>query len=115
MCLSVYANGYDDGSNTHVGVAAHLMAGENDNSLKWPFRGAVTISLLNQRGNHHHVTDTITFSDATPDVYCARVVSGRVAERGWDNPTFIAHSDLAYNKHNNTEYLSNNILHNFTY
>ena len=111
VCLSVYANGYDDGSNTHVGVAARLMAGENDNNLKWPFRGAVTISLLNQQGNHHHVTDTITFSDATPDVYCARVVSGRVAERGWGNPTFIAHSDLAYNKHNNTEYLSNNSLH----
>ena len=46
----------------HIGVAAHLMAGENDNNLKWPFRG---ISILNQRGNHHHVTGTITFSDGT--------------------------------------------------
>ena len=109
MCLSVDANGYSRGSNTHVGVAARLMAGENDNNLKWPFRGAVTISILNQRGNHHHVTNTITFSDGTPDDICARVVSGRKAERGW-GPTFIAHSNLAYNKHNNTEYLSNNSL-----
>ena len=110
MCLSVHANGYANGSNTHVGVAAHLMAGENDNNLKWPFRGAVTISILNQRGNHHHVTDTRTFSDGTPDDICARVVSGRRAERGWGNARFIPHSDLAYNKHNNTEYLSNNSL-----
>ena len=110
MCLAVVANGYGSGSNTHVGVAAHLMAGENDNNLKWPFRGAVTVSILNQRGNHHHVTGTITFSDGTPDVYCARVVSGRRAERGLGNAKFIAHSDLAYNKHNNTEYLSNNSL-----
>ena len=110
MCLGVTANGYGHGSNTHVSVTAGLMAGENDNNLKWPFRGAVTISILNQRGNHHHVTDTITFSDGIPDVYCARVVSGRRAESGWDNPKFIAHSDLAYNKHNNTEYLSNNSL-----
>ena len=110
MCLAVDANGYDRGSNTHVSVAARLMAGENDNNLKWPFRGAVTISILNQRGNHHHVTKPITFSDGTPDAACARVVSGRRAERGWGNPNFIAHSDLAYNKHNNTEYLSNNSL-----
>ena len=110
MCLAVDANGYGSGSNTHVGVTAHLMAGENDNNLKWPFRGAVTISILNQRGNHHHVTNTSTFSDGVPDDVCARVVSGRVAERGWGKGTFIAHSDLAYNKHNNTEYLSNNSL-----
>ena len=70
----------------------------------------VTISILNQRGNHHYVTNTIPFSDGTPDDVCARVVSGRRAERGWGNDTFIAHSDLAYNKHNNTEYLSNNSL-----
>ena len=110
MCLAVDANGFGYGSKTHVSVAAHLMAGENDNNLKWPFRGAATVSILNQRGNHHHVTDTITFSDGTPDVYCARVVSGRIAKRALGSGTFIAHSDLSYNKHNNTEYLSNNSL-----
>ena len=110
MCLAVVANGSGAWNNAHVSVYAHLMAGENDNNLKWPFRGAVTISILNQQGNHHHVTDTSTFSDGTPDAACARVVSGRKAESGWGNPTFIAHSDLAYNKHNNTEYLSNNSL-----
>ena len=110
MCLAVDANGAGRGSNTHVSVTAHLMAGENDNNLKWPFRGAVTVSILNQRGNHHHVTKPIPFSDGTPDVYCARVVSGRRAERGWGKGTFIPHSDLAHNKHNNTEYLSNNSL-----
>ena len=108
MCLAVAANGTGRGSNTHVSVTAHLMAGENDNNLKWPFRGAVTISILNQRGNHHHVTNTITFNDGTPDDLCARVVSGRRAVSGWGNHTFIAHSDLAYN---NTEYLSNNSLY----
>ena len=107
MRLSVYANGVGYASNTHVSVFANLMAGENDNNLKWPFRGSITFSVLNQRGNHHHVTDTSSFNDGVPDVYCARVVSGR-AVRGQGNPTLIAHSDLPYNNENNTEYLSNN-------
>ena len=110
MCLGVTANGYGHGSNTHVSVTAGLMAGENDNNLKWPFRGAVTISILNQRGNHHHVTKTSPLSDGTPDDIRARVVSGRRAESGWGYARFIAHSNLAYNKHKNTEYLSNNSL-----
>ena len=110
MCLSVDANGHGRGSDTHVSVLARLMAGENDNNLKWPFRGAITFSVLNQQGNHHHVTFTSSFSDDAPDVYCARVVSGRAA-RGCGNLTLIAHSDLPYNNENNTEYLSNNSLH----
>ena len=110
MCLRVAANGYGDGSNTHVSVFANLMAGENDNNLKWPFRGSVTFSVLNQRGNHHHVTFTSSLTDDAPDDVCARVVSGRAA-RGWGNLTLILHSDLPYNNENNTEYLSNNSLH----
>ena len=110
MCLSVAANGVLDGSNTHVSVYARLMAGENDNNLKWPFRGAVTFSVLNQRGNHHHVTYTSSFGDDTLDDICARVVSGRAA-RGCGSSILIAHSDLPYNNENNTEYLSNNSLH----
>ena len=108
MCLAVDANGSGAGNNTHVSVFAHLMAGENDDDLEWPLRGAVTISILNQRGNHHHVTNTITFSDGVPDDICARVVSGRVAEKGYGNATFIAHVSLV--KQNDTEYLSNNSL-----
>ena len=47
MCLCVYANGTGDGRGTHVSVFAHLMKGEFDDHLKWPFLGNVTIQLLN--------------------------------------------------------------------
>ena len=110
MCLRVSANGYGPGSNTHVSVYGHLMASENDDNLQWPFRGVVTISLLNQRGNYHHVTNTIPFSDGTPDVCCARVVGGGVAE-GPGYSDFIAHSALAYNEQTDAQFLSNNSLH----
>ena len=45
MCLRVDANGNGDGKGTHVSVFVHLMRGEFDDLLKWPFRGEVTIQL----------------------------------------------------------------------
>ena len=48
MCFSVYASGLSEGKGTHVSVFAHLMRGEFDDNLKWPFRGDVTIAMLNQ-------------------------------------------------------------------
>ena len=49
MCLAVDANGFGDGSNTHVSVTARLMAGENDNNLKWPFRGGYYFNIKSTR------------------------------------------------------------------
>ena len=49
--MEVYPNGYGEGRGTHISVFLHLMQGENDNYLPWPFPGAViTILFLNQRG-----------------------------------------------------------------
>ena len=51
----VYANGNGDGKGTHVSVFAHLMKGDNDDYLTWPFTGTVTFELLDQleSKNHH--------------------------------------------------------------
>ena len=110
MCLAVDAYGAGHGENPYVSVGIRLMAGENDDNLQWPFRGSVTFSLLNQRGDHHHITYTIPFSEGVPNDICARVVSGEVAERGW-GLSFITHDDLAYNEQIDTEYLKNDSLH----
>ena len=45
MCLRVVANGFGTWKGTHVSVAVHLMRGEFDDLLKWPFHGEVTIQL----------------------------------------------------------------------
>ena len=47
MCISVFANGDDTGEDNHVSVSLHMMAGEYDDNLKWPFHGEVTVQLLN--------------------------------------------------------------------
>ena len=46
MCLSVYANGTGQGYGSHVSVFAHIMRGEYDDELSWPYRGTVTVSLV---------------------------------------------------------------------
>ena len=55
MCIGVHANGISLAKGTNVSVYAHLMRGEHDDHLQWPFTGTVTIELLNQLedGNHH--------------------------------------------------------------
>ena len=93
MCLGVYANGSGDGKGTHVTVYVHLMQGEFNNHLKWPFRGDITIQLLNQLEDEEHHSKTIHFTDRTHDHSAGRVTTG---ERGlgWGYATFIAHTNL---------------------
>jgi TNF receptor-associated factor 4 len=93
MCLRVEANGLGDGNNTHVSVYLYMMRGEYDDSLKWPFRGDVTVQLLNQlRGGGHHIK-IIDVTDKSSD-NLERVVLGERSPRGWGFHDFISHSCL---------------------
>ena len=65
LCLRVTANGQGSGKGTHITVAVHLMKGEFDNQLEWPFRGDITIQLLNQQEDKkEHCTRTISRAEA---------------------------------------------------
>ena len=107
MGLSVYANGY--GGGTHVTVYVHLMQGEFDDHLKWPFRGDITIQLLNQLEDKDHHTMTIPFTDTTPDNSAGRVTTGEKS-KGWGYDTFIAHGELNHNSAKNCQHLKNDRL-----
>ena len=54
MCIFVDANGRGSGAGTHVSVYVHLMRGEYDSRLVWPFRGDITIQLVNHNNDHDH-------------------------------------------------------------
>ena len=110
MCISVVANGVSHGENTHASVHAYLKPGANDDNLQWPFRGSVDISLLDQR-SARHINQTIPLTDSDGDDVTGRVVSGTVAKDSRGYSTFIAHTDLQYNKLSGTEYLTNDTLH----
>ena len=63
MCLCVR---YDEGnksSEAPVKLYAHLMAGNNDDNLEWPFRGTLKVELRSQRNKSVVSFPDITFDD----------------------------------------------------
>ena len=109
MCLSVCPNGCGDAKGTHVSIFTYLMKGFYDDHLKWPFRGVITIKIVNQAGDHDHIDNTITYSEKTPDRLAGRVTLGE-RSGGWGKHQFLAHGDLKYNAVNKTQYLKDNHL-----
>ncbi len=107
MCLSVDANGWGEGTGTHVSVFAHLMKGDHDDTLTWPFTGSVTVELLNQLEDKNHYKRITTFS-------ANQEASQRVVKRerggGFGPAKFISHAALEYNAFKNTLYLKNDFL-----
>ena len=92
MCINVSANGIGSGAGTHVSVYVYLMRGEYDSRLVWPFRGDITIQLVNHNNDQDHHEKIVPFSDAA----VASGASNRVTagERGgtWGYTTFIPHT-----------------------
>ena len=113
MCLKFYANGQGDGYGTHVGVFVHMMKGEFDSHLKWPFKGEITVELVNQKeGGENCERQPVGHSDPDDnddyDVF-QRVTEGEREETGWGLADFISHSDL-YKPEDGKEYLVNDTL-----
>ena len=106
MCFRVDANGYGRGEGTHVSLFCCLNRGEYDDQLKWPFRGVITIQLLNQSRDEGHWEETVPFDDRAGDGVAGRVV-GRERATGVRGCDFIAHTQL---NTENTDYLKNDCL-----
>ena len=109
MCVHVIPNGRGVGKRTHVSIYTYLAKGSYDKHLKWPFRGNITIQIVNQAGDHDHVEKIITYDDMTLNDYAGRVISTDWSD-GWGHPQFLAHSDLEYNAAKKTQYLKDNHL-----
>ena len=109
LCLSVYANGYDDGKGTHISVFVYLMKGKNDYKLQWPFEHSVTYGILNWKRNDNHVIDTIPFEDALLQSK-ARVTSGERASGGLGETQALSHALLYGTKDEHVQYLHEDCL-----
>ena len=113
FCLRVEAGGVDAGKGVYLGVAVHLMKGEYDDNLTFPFCGDITIQLANQsRESAHHCTKTLNLTKA-----CGNKVVGRVTTEGdfarndgWTQTEFVLLEDLKLNKSLSRQYLKNDCL-----
>ena len=109
LCISVDPYGSNEGKETHVCVFTYIVRGPYDNQLKWPFRGEVTIQIVNQAGDHSHIEETINYDEET-DVDCACRMTDKQRAFGWGELKVLAHTDLSYNAANKTQYLKDNII-----
>ena len=109
MCIKLYPNGCGDGKETHVSVSTCLMRGPYDDHLKWPFRGEITVQIVNQARDHSHVENTIPYNDETPDS-AGRVVGKERANYGWGFHEFLPLTELHYNTKKKTQYLKDDIM-----
>ncbi|XP_019850604.1 PREDICTED: TNF receptor-associated factor 3-like isoform X2 [Amphimedon queenslandica] len=110
MELHVCPNGYKEAKGTHVSCSIGLMAGEYDDTLEWPFRGEVTVELLNQLEDKNHKKETVSFNETTRDEPRQRVREGK-SSRGLGIFKFISHEQLEYNPATNCQYLKDDSLY----
>ena len=110
MQLVVFANGNGKRKGTHVSVFVNLMKGINDEILKWPFAGDISIHILNWREDNGHVKKIIHFNDKASSKCHSKVIEGERAPSGFGRFDYITLSELDYNHRKNTEYISSNTL-----
>ena len=92
-----------------MAIFTYIVQGPYDDHLKWPFRGEITVQIVNQAGDHSHAKKTITYDDKTPNTAAGRVTGKKIA-KGWGVYHFLAHTDLGYNAGRNTQYLKDGIM-----
>ena len=111
MCISVYPSSVGDDNGTYISVYAHLMQGDNDDHLPWPFTGVVTVKLLNQLENSNHYSKAITFSSNSP--VSQRVVDQKQPKHknGYGYAQFISHARLKYDTNKHCQYLMDDCLY----
>ena len=96
MCLKISP------SYGFLSLHIHLMRGQYDDDLPWPFRGTVRIKLLGEEGNYHDLSTTFDESNNTEPEACARVTSdsgimerpGLIAGFGHGHTDFITTTEL---------------------
>ena len=66
MCLKINVGGSGQGKGTHLSVYVHVMRGEFDHYLKWPFLGHIATQMVDQLRDEDHFNHTFHFTDAVP-------------------------------------------------
>ena len=57
--IRVYLNGVDNGSGRYVALFVHMMEGEHDDFLQWPFTGNITLSILDRSGAKNDISQIV--------------------------------------------------------
>ena len=114
MCLGIDANGYCRGPSRHLGVAVYMMRGEFDRLLQWPFRGVISVELVDQNGGgKNYSVDIVEEASHSERDYMdifSKVTKGERRREGWGLAEFISHKCL-YKPKQGRKYIYNDSVH----
>lgn len=111
MQLRIYPSGIDHGKDTHISMYCHIMKGENDDKLKWPFEGTIEVLMLNQVENDKHFGQEIWELQSLPYDVIRQPDSYQIRnESGWGKAQFASLSEvMSFSPHK--QYLMNDALY----
>ena len=110
MRIAVFANGHQKARGKgFVSVYLFLLRAKHDATLSWPFKGTVTIELLNQLEDAGHFVCPIKFESEKLDESNRRVFTRTECGRGWGKEKFI-HRDELKQGSKNIMYLKDDCL-----
>ncbi len=78
--VRMYLNGVGDGSGRYVSLFVHMMQGEYDDILRWPFTGTVTLSIMDRSDTRHN--DISQIVQATPNSSAFQRPREAISRRG---------------------------------
>ncbi len=87
MCLQIHVGGYDSQRGKNVSVFACLLKGEHDDILEWPFRGDITVEVLNWRGDCNHFKCILLLDEY--DSYTSRVMTEEIKPGSFGKSAFM--------------------------
>ena len=109
MSLCVLPNGQNEGKGTHVSVVACIIRRGNDDNLKWPFKGTIKVSLLNQLEDGQHLSIQVYSADSAPrDISGGTTRGSNMCVMGCFR--FVSHHDLSYCSSKNCQYLKDDTM-----
>ena len=110
MQLRVYPCG-DDNKKT-ISIFCHIMQGENDDHLRWPYKGIVAITLLNQLEDSQHVTRSMRLGHCVEHAKAVQKPESDAIRNddGWGYHEFFSLSKVESSTAH-TQYLMNDTLY----
>ena len=96
--------------HAHISVCVHLMKGENDDCLGWPFKGSLTVRLLNWIEDKNHLELTFSTTSAADPQSFSRVTHGVRAPGEMYQRQVIAQRELEFNGEKKTHYVMEDVL-----
>ncbi|XP_015750498.1 PREDICTED: TNF receptor-associated factor 6-like [Acropora digitifera] len=78
LCLRINLNGVDSGVGRSIALFVHMMKGDYDSILEWPFTGRITLAILDQSEFRQHISTSFV---GKPDLLPFRRLSTEFRNR----------------------------------